>query len=370
MNTRISKPIFGGIIAALAVTLVLGLQGCMGEANGDEESDSTGTQVEEEQAAIPVEAVTISLGDVAAFYSGTATLEADQQAEVVSEINGVVLGIYAEEGDFVNKGDVLARVETDRYKLEVQRAQAALQRLETDLERKRELYQKELVSLEAYEQINAEYEAQKAEYGLAMLNLRHTDIRAPISGYIAERMIRPGNLVELYEPVYKIASYDPLLAVIHVPESRLAVLNKGQKVSMHLDAWPGQEFSGRVIRVSPVVDPDTGTFRVTSAISDDGGRLKPGMFGRVNVHYDLRESVPVVPRDAVVTEDEQSHVFVIGESGNAERRSVVLGYEERGTIEVVDGLSEGEQVVTAGKGSLSDGARVEVVGVNLPIPRA
>lgn len=343
----------------MAVTAMLALQGCMDQANGN---DAAGAAEEpEEVAAIPVEAATVTLGDVAAFYSGTATLEADQRAEVVSEITGVVLEIRAEEGDFVEAGQVLARVETDRYKLEVDRANAALKRLKTDFHRKKELFQKELVSADVFEQVSADYEAQVAEHELALLNLKHTDIRAPISGYVAERMIRRGNLVELYQPVYSIASYDPLLAVLHVPERELGVLRKGQQVVMQFDAWPGESFTGEVIRVSPVVDPETGTFRVTSEITDEGGKLKPGLFGRVNVHYDLRQAVPVLPREAILTEDEQNHVFVIGEEGNAQRRAVSLGYEQQGRIEIIEGVSAGDRVVTAGKGSLSDGARVEVV---------
>lgn len=370
MKTLRSKPLYSGILAAVTVTIMLALQGCMGQANGSDGSEQASAEEQEDIAAIPVEAAMVSLGNVAAFYSGTATLEAEQRAEVVSEITGVVLETIAEEGDFVNAGDVLARVETDRYRLEVDRANAALKRLKTDYERKKELFQRELVSAEVFEQVSADFEAQVAEHELALLNLKHTDIRAPISGYVAERMIRRGNLVELYQPVYSIASYDPLLAVLHVPERELAVLRKGQKVVMQLDAWPGEEFTGEVIRISPVVDPETGTFRVTSEIVDTGGKLKPGLFGRVNVHYDLRESVPVVPREAVLTEDQESHVFVINQEGNAQRRPVVLGYEQQGRIEVIQGVTAGEQVVTAGKGSLSDGARVEVVVASGSSPQA
>lgn len=362
MITKPRKPLFAGIFSAAAVSLMLALQGCMDQANGSDDANSKGAEEKEEIAAIPVEAAMVSLGNVAAFYSGTATLEAEQRAEVVSEITGVVLEVFAEEGDYVKAGDVLARVETERYRLEVERANAALKRLKTDFQRKQELFRKELVSAEVFEQVSAEYEAQIAEHQLALLNLEHTEIRAPISGYVAERMIRLGNLVELYQPVYSIAGYDPLLAVLHVPERELSVLRKGQRVVMQLDAWPGEEFNGEVIRISPVVDPQTGTFRVTSEIEDHGDRLKPGLFGRVNVHYDLHQGVPIVPREAVLTEDEQSHVYVINDQGNAQRRTVRLGYEQKGQVEVVEGVAAGERVVTAGKGSLSDGARVEVVG--------
>jgi len=345
-----------GLVCLATLLVALLLQGCMDQANG-----SIPEEVEE-IAAIPVEMATVTSDDVSAFYSGTTTIEADEQAVVVSQITGVVLEINAEEGDFVEAGKILARVETNRYELEVERGNAALKRLETDFQRKKELFEKKLVSADDFERVSAEYDAQKAAVGLARLDLKYTNIKAPISGYVSERMIRAGNLVELHQPVYRITSYDPLLAVLHVPERELSVLHKGQTVSVKLDALPDITFSGEVIRISPVIDPETGTFRVTAEVSDPNNQLKPGLFGRVDILYDQRQNVPVIPRTAVVTEDEVSHVFVIGEDSNVTRRPVRLGYERNGLVEVIEGVSPGEQVVTAGKGSLSDGSRVEVVG--------
>ena len=335
------------------------LQGCGETVNGDENKEKT-----EAALAIPVEAATVSVSDMAAFYTGTATLEADKQALVVSQITGVVLKINAEEADFVEAGQVLAVVETDRYALEVERSNASLKRLQTDYKRKQELYAKQLVSTEDFERVSAEHEAQKAAYELAKLDLEYTSIRAPISGFISERMVRAGNLVKLHQPVYNITSYDPLLAVVHVPERELRVLSKGLQVSMLVDAWPGESFSGEVIRISPVIDTNTGTFRVTAQINDHGQMLKPGLFGRIEIQYDMHENVPVVPRSAIITEDELSHVFVINDEGFANRRAIELGFEADGLVEVTQGLEKGESVVTAGKGSLSDESRVEVVGNN------
>jgi RND family efflux transporter MFP subunit len=350
-----------GIYVALVIATVT-LQGCK-DGVGDEENVAEA----ETALAIPVEAAEVSTRDMAAFYTGTATLESDEQAVVVSQITGVVLQINAEEADFVKAGQVLAVVESDRYALEVERTNASLKRLQTDFQRKKELFEKQLVSTEDYERTSAEYAAQKAAHELAKLDLEYTSIKAPISGFISERMVRAGNLVQLHQPVYHITSYDPLLAVLNVPERELRVLSKGLEVTMTVDAWPDESFEGKVIRISPVIDTNTGTFRVTAEIKDHAQMLKPGLFGRVKILYDLHKNVPVIPRNAVITEDERSHVFVINEAGDVNRRPINLGYEADGLVEVTDGLSHGETVVTAGKGSLSDGAHVEVVG-NDPVP--
>jgi RND family efflux transporter MFP subunit len=348
-----------GPLLGLMVCMML-MQGCVDQVNGEGEEEAG-----EAALAIPVEAAAVSISDMAAYYTGTATLEADEQAVVVSQIAGVVLKLNAEEADYVEAGQVLASVETDRYKLEVERANATLKRLETDYQRKKELFTKQLVSTEDFERVSAEYDAQKAAYNLARLELAYTSIKAPISGYISERMVRVGNLVKLHQPVFHITSYDPLLAVLHVPERELSVLRKGLQVSMSVDAWPGETFNGEVIRISPVIDTQTGTFRVTAKILDRDQMLKPGLFGRAEILYDMHQQVPVIPRSAVITEDELSHVFVVDDEGNASRRSVQLGFEDNGHVEVVNGLANGETVVTAGKGSLSDGSRVEIVGKDL-----
>jgi len=362
MKTRLNRQWANAGLLLILLGLTLLMQGCMNDASGSEEGEAA-----EEVLAIPVEAATVAHSDVAAFYTGTATLEADEQATVVSQITGVVLEILVEEGDFVKAGQVLARVESDRYALGVERANADLKRLETDFQRKQELFDKQLVSAEDYERVSAQYDAQKAAFKLALLDFEYTSIRAPISGFISERLVRAGNLVELHQAVYQVTSYDPLLAVLHVPERELSVLRKGLEVSMSVGAWPGESFTGEVIRISPVIDPATGTFRVTAEIEDHGQMLKPGLFGRVGILYDLHEDVPVIPRSAVITEDERSHVFVINDEGSAARRDVQLGYERDGLIEIIDGLAQGETVVTAGKGSLSTGSQVEVVNRD-PVP--
>jgi len=349
----------GAWLAVLAMAMVLVLPGCH-EANGTEPGSDG--EDEEEQVTIPVEAAKVVLGDIAAFYSGTSTLEADERATIVSQTTGVVLEVAAEEGDFVTAGQVLARLETDRYRLEVQRTEAELNRLETDFERKGELFQRNLISAEDFEQVRANYDAQKAAHELAKLDLHYTAIRAPFDGFISERLVRVGNLVSNLDPAFRITSYDPLLAVLHVPERELRVLSKGLAVSLTVDAWPGEQFRGTVTRISPVIDPATGTFRVTAEISDDQGRLKPGLFGRVQILYDTHENVPVVPRSALISEDEQNHVFVVSDDGTVNRRAVQIGFEKDGLVEIVSGVETGDQVVTAGKGSLSNGATVEVIG--------
>jgi len=328
------------------------------EDGGDDDDDDD----DDDECAppIPVEISLAEAGSISAFYSGTATLEAEEEALVVAKTAGVVLEIIAEEGDVVITGDILARLEDDRPRLEMDRARANMKRLENDYKRNEEVYAKQLVSSEEYERVKFEYEEERANFKLAELELSYTSISAPIDGVISERLIKVGNLVQENTAVFRVTDFDPLLAVLHVPERELPVLEVGQPVNLLVDALAGQRFQGEVLRISPVVDPSTGTFKVTAAIRDESHRLKPGMFGRVSIVHDVRDNAVLMPRSALIAQAGESAVFVV-EDGKAHRRLVETGYTDNGKVEILSGLDSGAQVVTAGHASLKDGVRVEII---------
>ncbi|MBN1238068.1 MAG: efflux RND transporter periplasmic adaptor subunit, partial [Gammaproteobacteria bacterium] len=225
-----------------------------------------------EAPAIPVEVAEVTRGSITAFYSTTATLEADREARVVPKLGGTIVELLAEEGDVVTAGQLLARIDDDRYRLEVERNEATLRRLEQDFERHREMQERDLISIEAFERAKFEYEAQRAQVGLSRLDLSHTAITSPIAGVVSSRLIKVGNTVNTQEEAFVVTSLDPLLAVLHVPERELSKLAIGQPALIEADAVPGHRFEGSVARISPVIDAATGTFRVTVEI---GGGDKP-----------------------------------------------------------------------------------------------
>lgn len=344
------------IALLLAVLMMMLLSACSSGADAND-----GEPEETEVLAIPVETSEVIVGKVSAAYSGTATLEAEETAVVVAKNTGVILEILAEEGDLVKAGQVVARLESDRFEYEANRTRATLNQLENALKRATELHGKQLISNDEYDRARFEAESQRAQYQLAKLEVDHTNIRAPIGGVISERMLKVGNLVSQHQAVFQIDDFDPLLAILHVPERELNTLRVNHPVAISVDAFPGEQFNGFVLRISPVIDPETGTFKVTAQVNDDSDRLKPGLFGRVRIIYDTRDASVLVNKDAVLNEDGQHTVYVVDETDAASRRNIQVGYEEQGMLEVLDGLEPGDIVVTAGKGSLRDGAIIEVV---------
>ena len=333
---------------------VLLLAGCQGNSEGGESAD------EEEITRIPVETDTLKRGDVFAVYTGTASLETDADALVIAKVGGEVVDVLVEEGDRVEEGQVLAQLDGDRLRLEMQRARANLNKLEQEYERNLKLFDRGLVSSGAFEDLKYELDALRAAYRLAELEYSYTRIRAPIAGVVSERHIRLGNSISVNEPAFRVTAMDPLIAYIHIPEREFRRLEAGQTAQLTLDAIPGQRFPASVERISPVVDPETGTFKVTLEIPDPAGTLKPGMFGRFNIVWDRRPDVLLAPRAAIVDDDVSQAVFVVVD-GTAQRRSIRTGYSQGEQVEIVDGLDGDERIVVIGQAGLRDGASVEVV---------
>jgi membrane fusion protein (multidrug efflux system) len=348
--------------AGLLLAFVLAGAGC------DNGAANTGDSVkgdDEETPPVPVEIRTPFRGDVFAMYSGTASLETEEEALVVAKVGGEVEALLAEEGDRVSAGDVLARLDGDRLRLEMQRARANVRKLEQEYERNVELHDKGLVSAGAFEGIKYELDSLRAAYDLAKLELGYTEIRAPISGVVSERLIKVGNTISVNDPVFRVTDMNPLLSYLFVPEKEFRRLKAGQSARMTVDALPGEIFEASILRISPVVDPETGTFKATLAVTDETERLKPGMFGRFQIIYETREDVLLVPRMSILEEEAEKSVFVV-EDGVAHRRIIETGYSRGENVEIISGLTGDESVITLGQVGLKEGAEVTVIEAKEP----
>lgn len=350
--------------AALALAISLALAGCGGGGAPEGEAPAEARSAEGEGGekkveAVPVEVAAVARRPISASYTGTANLEAPSEAQVVAKTSGVLLQLLAEEGDQVKAGQVLARIDPDRPRLEMERARATVRKLENNYRRSQELLASKMVSAEASDQIRFDLEAARAAYEIAQLELSYTNIVAPIDGVIASRTVKPGNLIQLNSSLFRIIDDSRLEAVLNVPERDLATMREGLVVRMTADAMPGKVFEGEIDRVSPVVDGGSGTFRVVTAFPGGQG-LRPGMFGRIEVVYDQRTDALTVPRAALLEDAGQASVYAVREN-KAVRVPVELGHLSGELAEIRKGLSEGDQVVTAGKVTLRDGALVEVL---------
>ena len=338
----------------------LALTACKSDANGESADQKAEGAEKKAEDAVPVEAVNVSRRPIAASYSGTAPLEARGESQVVAKTSGVALQVMTEVGQQVRAGQVLVRLDSDRAALQAAQSSAQMRKLEANYNRSLQLSRQQLVSANDLDQLKFDLENVRAVNRLANLELSYANVTAPISGVIAERSIKTGNFVQINSPIFRIVDTSRLEATLNVPERELATLKAGLPVQLLVDALPGRPFEGRVDRVAPVIDSGSGTFRVICAF-DSGGLLQPGMFGRIKIDYDQRANALVIPRNALLDDENDPAVYIV-RSGKAARVAVKLGYYDGEWVEVRAGLKPGDRVVTAGKIALREGTDVQVIG--------
>jgi len=358
----------------LLLALMLGgLPGCS-DSSGD--SAQTGAQSaghateaqpeEEAKDAIAVRVKAVSRQPLSSLYTTSATLRADKQATITARTPGVVRRLLVEEGDWVKPGQTLAILEDDEQKIEYDRAITTRDNLVREHDRAHELHEQGLMSEEEYETARRNAEEAKQTAALNELVLSRTKIRAPFGGRISRRHLDVGATVNDGTAVYDLADVNPLYADVNVPERQIARLSVGQGVRLVGDS-SGDTSRATIERVAPVVDPETGTVKVTLAVNGATG-LRPGSFVRVEIVTDTHDQALVIPRSALVAEGRRWHIFRVGpEGGKVERIEVTRGFEEGDAVEVLEApdsdppLEPGDTVVVVGARALTDGAMVQII---------
>jgi membrane fusion protein (multidrug efflux system) len=285
----------------------------------------------------------------------------------------------------VKAGQLLAELDDADALAKARQAEAQMHKAEATFAHAQAAIPKHLIPEYEYEQDKFDLAAQRAAYEAANIQLSYTRIVAPVDGVIAERSIKIGNLVQANQNLFRIVGMNPLQAVLNVPERQLGILKAGQAVQLEADALPGKKFAGSILRIAPVVDPASGTFRVTCQFRDASAILRPGMFARIDIVYDQRADALTVPRSALVEEDGQTSVFVVdkappapapkSEAGKptanapaaapsgfvAHRQLVKTGYSDGDKVEIISGLDAGARVITVGRNAVRDGTAVLVL---------
>ena len=323
------------------------------EKEGEEEGDDAKTPV-------PVEVAAVSEGTVSAYISSTANLVAENEVKVLSEVEGRVLTLRVEEGDWVKNGQVLASLVRDDEQIAFKKAQLKETNARAAFDRAKELVDRELISREEFDKLSIDYEIAGQELAEAEWALKKTTIVAPFSGRVTARMTQLGQHVRPGDELFQVTDFNPLIARIYLPERDVLGLEEGRIVQIRLDAADQVSFAGRIRQISPVVDTSTGTVKLTVEATEPPKEVRPGSFVTVNIVRETHPEALLLPREAVLRELQKAHVFV-AEDDVAEKRSVTLGLEEGDLIEVISGVEAGDQVIVAGQGGLKDGSAVKIL---------
>jgi len=297
--------------------------------------------------------------------STSSTLEAEQIAEVLAKVSGVITEVAVREGGYVDKDQVMAKIDDEEKRLVLKKAELTLKKADAELNRAKLSFDQKLISRFDYQKVVFDRDLAKAERETALLELRYTYVKAPFAGRVTAKEIVAGKAIQSGDHLFTLADFRTLVVRLFLPEKDVFQLEPGQPVRLVPEARANAagenvSYAGRVRDISPVVDPKTGTVKVTVAVVERSADIRPGSFVRAEIETDRRVDAVLVPKLAIMTEGARDFLFV-AKDGLAERRTVELGYTREGAVEVLEGVAAGEKVIVAGHTTLDDGERVEVL---------
>ena len=301
-------------------------------------------------------------------------VEPVKSSVIASEIEGIVESFPGDEGVYVNQGDVIAKFITSSIEIDLREskaskreAQARYRLAKQDQERFDELKQKGVASIQQHDDAIAEKEAWGARIGQLQAeiegheyDINKSEIRAPFSGYITEEYTEVGQWVEKGGPVVELINTETVEIRIDMPERYISSIQNGGTVSIGFDAMPGEEVEGEVTSVVPQADRESRTFPVKVTIDNKDGKVKSGMVARVSFPIGEAQSVKLVPKDAVVNQNNANFVYVVV-NGAVQPVPVTTGTAYDGRIEVLGPVEPGQQVVIRGNERLMPNQPVKIV---------
>ena len=287
------------------------------------------------------------------------TARANESVDVTAKVSNLVTAVHFGEGQPVARGALLVELDGAQARAQVAIAQAALTESQAQYKRSRELYTTKALSESQLDQIEATLRSNEARLAVAQAQLADTQIRAPFAGRTGLRRVSVGSLVNPGTVITTLDDTGSIKLDFTVAETYLAALSPGLSISARSAAYPGRTFDGRIASVDSRVDPTTRSVIVRALVPNPDGLLKPGMFLTVRISRGAADAL-VLPEEALVPEQGDVFVFVVAD-GKAEKRLVHTGQRRVGSVQIVQGLADGEMVVTEGTQKLRDGVAVKVV---------
>ena len=338
---------------------------------------------------LTVEVATTRRARIAQELTVVGNLIGETTVSVAPRAAGRLQEVYVRLGDRVGRGQRIAKIEDFELVEQIKQQEAAqevsqatirqreadLALAKTNLDRTKSLVERQISAKQVLDDNEARYQSAQAQLDLARaqalqskarldelkINLSNTIVTSPVNGFIARRLVDPGASVGQNAPVVEVVDISRVRMIANVVEKDLKQLQAGDTTRVQVDAFPGETFTGRIARVSPVLDPQTRTAPIEVEIPNPTFRLKPGMYARVGITLNTLEDALVVPATALVDLGGRRGVFQ-PLNDVAVFRMVQVGTEQLDIVEIVGGLTEGAEVITTGSGQLRDGDRIVVAG--------
>lgn len=315
-----------------------------------------------DEVAVTVSELTPSV--FADYFSVSATVEAVNSATISPETSGHIRRLYAEKGEPVSQGQVVARLSTDVAEGQIEEIETSLQFAETVYQRQKRLWDKGIGS--EIEYLEAKNQAERLRKNLETLRLQKemAVMKAPFDGFVDEHYIEEGELAMPGTPVMEIINLDELYINADVSESYLPNVFKGREVILRFPAYPDVEMTVPVHRVGHVINPESRSFRLQLKIRNDNDRFKPNMMANVSVQAAEVEDAIVVPSMLIGYDTQGNYVYVADEdaAGNSVASKVYIerGKDAEGTTQVTGGLEAGDLLIMRGHRNVTDGEKIRI----------
>jgi membrane fusion protein (multidrug efflux system) len=310
--------------------------------------------------AMPVKAAAARIAPAVDEVGAVGTLRADEAVTIRPEIAGRVVQFHFNEGQAVARGAVLVKLDQSELGAVVASSRAQLKWEEQRMDRAEDMRTKGFISQQGLDDQKTNLARAKAKLAEDEARLAKTEMRASFAGIAGLRQVSEGQYVAAGTDIVRLEKIDQLKLDFRVPEAFIGKLKAGQPLKVQVDAYPGRSFAGNIYAIEPGVDEQTRTILLRARVVNPDLKLRPGMFGRVQVQLGVREKAIWVPEEAIVPRGQDSYVFRVA-GAKAELVRVQTGARKVGEVEIVKGLAAGDLVVTEGTQKIGPGSAVSVM---------
>ncbi|MFN3231706.1 MAG: efflux RND transporter periplasmic adaptor subunit [Alphaproteobacteria bacterium] len=310
-------------------------------------------------APVPVIAYVVTEGELTDRIEAIGTLRANESLTLSAQVTEKVTRVNFEDGQVVERGDILVEFTSVEEGAQLAEAQATLREAKQQLERIRGLVQRGNSTEARLDEQQRVTDAAQARINAIAARMADRLVRAPFDGVLGFRQVSPGTLVAPGDPIATLDDIDPIKLDFSVPETFLGVLRPGLMVEAKSAAYGDDVFKGIVTALDSRIDPITRAVTIRAIIPNEDRLLRPGMLVTVNLVRDQRQAL-VVPEETLIPRATRQFVMVIGDDGIVERREVGIGARRPGLVEITRGLSAGETVIVEGTTRAMPGGEVTV----------
>jgi membrane fusion protein (multidrug efflux system) len=310
----------------------------------------------------PVNAITLALASttITDRINLPGYIEPWTRLKLMAKLNGTITEVLVNEGDRVKKGDILARIEDDDFRIALDRAEAAYNLTKAEYGRDKSIYDKGVIPIATLDTNRTNMQKAKADYENAKLLLSRTTVTSPMDGIIRRMDAKAGLQLSVGDPIAEILEIDRMKGVVGIPESDVTAVRELENVDLTVQALDNKIITGRRHFLSPSPESIARLYNLELEINNSGGEVLAGMFVRADIVKKRIDNTLAVPFYSVISRNGEQYVF-IEEEGTAKKRKVQLGIMEKWMVQITAGLNPGDKLLIEGHRDVEDNQQVKII---------